>query len=58
LGDVELTEEQVAGNTSLHEAKCKFVPTKGWAELLEESPERLEHKTEYGVLRGGGAVTK
>lgn len=52
LGDVELTEEQVIGNTSLREAKCKFVPAKGWAELLENSPEHLiEHKTEDRVLQ-------
>jgi len=37
LGDTELDEEQIAGNTSLDNAICKFVPTKGWAELLEDN---------------------
>lgn len=42
LGDVGINEGQITGNTSLHEARCKFVPTKGWAELLQtECPQQL-----------------
>jgi uncharacterized protein (DUF362 family) len=37
LGDIKLDRHQVIGNTSLEEARSKFVATKGWQNLLKQS---------------------